>query len=113
MNLYKYHSNPEQLDGYKKRAFRVPELAYDLAKEKGKRVPEAEPAIMQDPSWAYRYALGVIGDRWPEAEPVIKQDPEMAYWHARFVIGDRWPEAEPVIMKQPSRWRRYKEYFNL
>jgi len=83
MNLYKYHNNPEQLDGYEKRAFRVPELAYDLAMEKGKRVPEAEPAIMRNPYLAYHYAREVIGDRWPEAEPVIMRDPKLAYWYAR------------------------------
>jgi len=36
MNLYKYHNNPEQLDGYEDRVLRVPELAYEFAKEKGK-----------------------------------------------------------------------------
>ena len=60
MNLYNFHTNPEQLEGYKNR-LRVPKLAYEYARDDIKgRWPEAEDMIAKDPSWA-RYYEGRFG----------------------------------------------------
>lgn len=139
MNLYKYHSKPEVLDGYEDRIYRVPEMALAYAKKRGLRVPEAEEAIMRSPRysyyytrdiirgrwleaepvikkspfWAYRYSRDVIYRRWTEAEPYIMQEPLWAYWYAKDVIGGRWLEAESYIEQDESVWNDYKRYFNL
>ena len=77
----------------------TPEEAYNLAKEKGERMPEVEAVIATDPEWACWYAIDVIKDRWPEAETVISTtDPYWAYRYAKDVIKGRWPEAETVIV---------------
>ena len=78
-----------------------PSSAMFMSKVTGKRVPQYELQIMQDPRTAAEYARDAIGGRWPEAEPFIIQDPSSAANYARDVIKDRWPEAEPTIAKDP------------
>jgi len=87
MNLYSLHSNPEDLYGYSTKEYRIPSLAYDLAKKNPGLRPKLEPAIMKDPHTAYSYAV--------------------------WIIDRRWPEAEPAIMKNPYWWGAYKEEFNM
>jgi hypothetical protein len=131
MDLYKYHSNPEQLKGYEKRHLIVPELAYETLKSGKKlspedkqlalkaiakdpwmvykyatevikgRFPEGEVAIAKSPKWAYYYATDVIKRRFPEGEVVISKDPYYAYYYATDVIKRRFPEGEVVISKDP------------
>ena len=75
---------------------------------------EAEPIIMKDPEWAFRYTVYVInndsnlGIRWLEAEPYIAKHQR---WASRYAIevlnksdnlGIRWPLAEPVIKTDPE-----------
>ena len=59
MNLYKYHTNPEQLDGYENR-LRVPRFAYEYGVENG-FTDELVSVIATDPQWAseYEHAFGV------------------------------------------------------
>jgi len=104
MNFYKYFTRPEQLDGYENR-FRIPGLAYQAAQTGEITWKQAEPYIMKDPKWAFRYALHILNHRWPEAEPYIMKDPWWAYGYARNALQCRWPEAEPYIMKDP--WSAY------
>lgn len=77
MNIYRYHSNSEQLTGHEDRVYLVPELAYNYARKQGTRAPEVEPTIMRNPLFALEYADEVIGDRWLEAEPVIMKDSDV------------------------------------
>jgi len=56
------------------------------------RWPEAEPYIMLDPKYAYKYARWIIHGRWPEIEPIIMKDAGWAYYYTRDVIRGRWPE---------------------
>jgi hypothetical protein len=63
-NLYSLHSNPEQLFGYDQANYRVPEMAYQLAKEKPELRKQLEPVIMKDPEWAYRYARNILKRPW-------------------------------------------------
>jgi len=129
MNLYKFHTKPNQLDGYEQRAD-VPDIAYemvwDIPTDKRSRYekviakdprtaylyatgmargrwPVGEDAISSSPEYAYKYALYVIDARWPEGEPAIATDPGWAYKYAIMVIGGRWIEAEPVIATE-ARW---------
>ena len=107
MNLFALHATPEQLAKYKD-MLKVPELAYEYAKNKGVPVPEAEPAIMKNPRRAYWYALHILGrQQWPEAEPYIMKDPTWAMWYALSILGRRWPEAEPYIMQDPMHWETF------
>ncbi len=138
MNLYNLHSNPEELHGFDIAPYKLPKLAYGLAKSNPKLRPKLEPAIMKDPRWAFYYALYVLKRpwseaepyimkdpysacgyswlvlkrRWPEAEPYIMNDPINAYVYATY-LKRRWPEAEPYIMKDPYWWKEYKRHFEL
>jgi len=138
MNIYKYFMHPEQLDGYTNR-IRIPEIAYNAARNGEITWKQAEPYIVKDPKWAYLYALNVLKCRWPEAERYIMKDPKWAYFYASLVLkrrwpkaepyimkdpwwayrytadvlNRRWPEAEPYIMKDPGTWAEYKQVFNL
>jgi len=73
----------------------------------GGRWPEAEPAIMTDPEYAFLYSYEIIRGRWPEAEPTIIKDATYAYRYSCDVIKGRWPEAEPTIMADPYWWNVY------
>jgi hypothetical protein len=110
MDLYKYHSNPEQLKGYEKRHLIVPELAYDTLSSGQKLTPEdkqlALKAIARDPEIAFDYATDVIEGRFPQGEAAIAKNPELAYYYARDVIEGRWPEGEAAIAKDPV-WACY------
>ena len=117
MNLYKFHTNPEQLKGYENK-FSIPRVAYEHAKDViGGRFPEAEAAIAKDPDSAVDYARDVIEGRWinsdvpPEiaipAEDAIAKNPEMAYRYVMFVIHSRWPKVEPIIAKDPRLATQY------
>lgn len=76
-----------------------PEGCFAFAKERGKRIPELEPKIMEDTSVAYAYLHHVIKERWPEAEPVIMEDPHWACLYAINILKGRWLEAESGIQK--------------
>jgi ketosteroid isomerase-like protein len=78
----------------------------------GSRWLEAEPAIAQNPRWAYYYALDVLKRPWPEAEPYIVKDPIWAYFYALYVLKRPWPEAEPTIAKNPQ-WAHYYARYTL
>lgn len=137
MNLYEYYSKPDTLIGYANRMYLVPNLAYELAVNGDKKAIEvikkdpktavhyafqvgyrfdaAEPYILKDLYWSYRY-VQVFKDafpngRWLEAERLIMKDPSTAVNYAQDVLNySRWPEAEPYIMKDPKWAHRYAEY---
>ena len=113
MNLYDLHSNPKELHGFNIAPYKIPELAYFLAKRNPALIPELEPAMMKDPCWACIYATNILKRRWLEAEPAIAKDPQWAYYYAKFVLKRPWPEAEPYIMKDLNFWKNYKRHFKL
>ena len=139
MNIYDLHLTPEGLHGFDIAPYKMPALAYELAKKNPelrsklepviikdphyaflyaysilkRRWPEAEPHIMKDPEWAYMYTKYVLERRWPEAEPYIMKAIIPAFNYAAYILKRRWPEAEPYIMKDPSWWNAYKREFKL
>ena len=53
----------------------TPEEAYNLAKEKGERMPELESIIATDPYWAYYYAINIVredGQKRKQLSPQIQ-----------------------------------------
>ena len=113
MNLYNLHSNPKELHGFDVAPYKIPELAYELAKSNPELRPKLEPAIMKDPRWAYWYTRHVLNRPWPEAESVIMKNSTWALNYAVHVLRRPWPEAEPYIMKDPYWWKEYKRAFEL
>ena len=84
INLYKLHSKPKTLFGYD-HVMQVPELAWIMTKDRHK----LKSIWLQDPEYAYRYAL-LTKKPWPEAEPVIAQDAKYAFKYAEL-IKQRFP----------------------
>ena len=137
MNLYKFHTNPEQLEGYENR-LRIPMMAYEYGTQHGftdelvssvakhpelafkyarniieSRFPEGEAAIATDPELAFEYAWEIIEGRFPEGEAAIATDPRWAYYYASHIIKGRWPEVEPVIATDPRWAGYYARYFGI
>jgi hypothetical protein len=76
-----------------------PEWSFQYARMYGLRWYAAEPAILESPKWACRYACEVIKGRWLEAEDILMTDPKEARDYAIGVLHRRWPEAEMLIME--------------
>ncbi len=74
MSLYDLHSNPEELYGFDIAPYKMPELAYELAKKNPELRPKLEPTIMKDPVHAVLYARHIRKRPWPEAETYIKKN---------------------------------------
>ena len=91
----------------------TPKEAYDIACEKGERMPELEPIIATDPYLAYYYAINIIKGRFPEAEPLIATDPEWAYNYAINIIKGRFPELESIIATNQKCKKWYEDWFNV
>jgi len=64
---------------------------------------EAESTIMQDASYAYRYARDILKERWEDAETTISKDTEQTIYYCEKVIKGRWIEAEEMIAH--SEWK--------
>ena len=115
MNLYDLHEKPELLHGYSTREYHVPELAFQslLRNMKNKNVKSVlEPTIMKSPQYAYLYAI-INGRRWLKAEPYIMKDSFWAYKYASEVIKNRWKDAESYIRTDSALWNMYTAEFNL
>ena len=126
MNLYKLHSQPDQLLGYAQASTQVPEVAWKLARTDAqkrkleslwakdaeyayryansilkKRFPAGEAALAQDPEYALWYARDILSARFPAGEAAIAQSAEVAYGYANRVLGKRWPPGEAAIAQDP------------
>ncbi len=73
-NIYKYHANPESLDLFNEVIAKNHKLAYEHAKNLGKRFPEGEAAIVKDIETAFYYAKDIIKGRFPEGEAAIAKN---------------------------------------
>ena len=96
MNLYKHHSNPENLKHRDVAYEKVPNLIW----EKYKNSPEIknyEDILAEDPNTSYKYAYRVIEGRFPEGEKVIATNARYSYLYALNVIRDRFSEGEKAI----------------
>ena len=77
------------------------------------RWPEAEPHILMSPWNSCEYAIYVIKGRWPEAEPIIMMKTNFACKYAEHVLKERWIEAEPYMDKDDMTYSFYKDVFNI
>lgn len=108
MNLYKYHSQSEQLKHHKHKTNIVPKLAFNKARgmlSRGEKVPqELLNVIGSSPKDALEWA-DITGERFPEGEKAIGTssmfDVDM-YVHYHLPHGQRFPEAEDKIAKDGS-----------
>jgi hypothetical protein len=131
MNLYKLHSQPDQLLGYAQARTQVPEVAWPLARTPEEKVnleslwtkdpqyaydyahevlyarfPAGEAALAQDAAWAYRYARDILKGRFPAGEAAIAQVAIWAHYYALHILKRRWPEVERTIAQEPDwAWR--------
>ena len=116
MNLYRLHSQPDQLLGYAQASTQVPEIAWALSGSDGpvtawtiKRKRQLESLWAQYPKYSYRYARKILEGRFPAGEAVIVQDPGYAHYYALYILKRRWPEAEPVIASNSFWASEYAE----
>jgi hypothetical protein len=90
MNLYKFHSDPTQLNGFDS-SHNIPYVFVGL--------------------WpALRFPI-FPKDLTAKQISLIAKVPEFAYYYAKDVVKGRWLEAEPYIMKDSYWWDRYETYF--
>lgn len=126
MNIYAFHSAPEELIHYDTVFQTQPEVFAPIqdSLEQGGRMERKLPwklsdrqikAIVKYPDLAFQYAMR-IHSRLPEAEPYIMKSPRIAaeYAHLFFhkgYTGIGWPEAEQYIKTNKYAWERYSEIF--
>ena len=138
LNLYQYHSRPQQLMGYADATNKIPEIAWKAAKTPmqkrklehvwtsnaeyayeyalnviKKRWPPGEAAIAGDPEYAARYARDIIKNPWPPGEAAIASTAESAYWYTIDLIGKRWPPGEAVIAGDAVYSKAYQKEFKV
>jgi len=118
MNLYKLHTNNEQLLGYEER-LQVPIIAWRHVlyyiqnftgqdnKELIKKTEHLQDAILKDPEFAYKYALRVIQGRWPAAEEIIATDYETIFDYSYDILRGRWRAVEDIMRTDDSWWIMY------
>ena len=133
LDLYKLHSNPEQLLWYNER-YENPWTAWPLATEEGtrdkykqvwmqspihaayyawhmkKRWPEAESIIAQDPWASAKYAYNVVKGRWSKGEPAIITNTGASWYYVSEIMG-RWAPAEPALAQDPETAYKYARRF--
>jgi hypothetical protein len=122
MNLYKFHTHPETLDGYEAAKTRIPKIAWEAARtpeEKRKLeslwanstyyaylyatsvsrkpFPAGEAAIAKDAEYAYKYASEILKRPFPLGEPLIASDDNFCFNYAMYVKKDRFPAGEETI----------------
>jgi hypothetical protein len=73
MNLYNYHSNPEQLHGYEQAHESVPIIIWEKYKKNPEELRKREDILAQDPEYSYRYARDVLNGPFPKGEDAIAQ----------------------------------------
>lgn len=105
LNLYRFHSRPQQLMGYAD-AMKIPSIAWEMAKS-GAEKRKLEHLWATDPYYAYRYAQDVIKKPWPPGEAAIAKDTKWAYGYAHFVIKKPWPPGEKAIAGDAESAYRY------
>lgn len=109
-SLYQLHQNPQTLHGYSQR-WRIPQEALRMLR-KDPRNLQLEQQIAHDPEMSMIYAiLHLNGDRFELGEPAIMQSPEPAYRYAKHILKRPWPEAEPYIKTSEFFWKLYKRLF--
>ena len=106
LNLYQYHSRPQQLMGYAESAKKIPSVAWELAETVAQK-RKLEHLWATDPYYAYRYAQDVIKKPWPPGEAAIAKDTKWAYGYAHFVIKKPWPPGEKAIAGDAESAYRY------
>ena len=99
LNLYKYHSDPESLDGFDEYMHQNPDVAYDIALNRGHASEQLEDAIATDAWYSYLYAKDVLkGERVEKIEDAIATDAYYSYLYARDVLsGERFEKGEDAI----------------
>ena len=112
MNLYKFYSNPEELNGYEDRIYYVPRLAFEALEENPNREDKnrLEDGITKNPKYAFIYADSVLHAPFPKGEDAIAKSGYYSYWYAREILKGPFPKGEDVIAKDAERSCRYAVY---
>ena len=110
MNLYEFHSKPEELNGYEERVYHVPVLAlsalFQFSNRKDK--DKLEWCISKDAKASFRYT-SVTGERFKIGEDAIASDPYYSFYYARNVLKGSFPAGEEA-MKHTSYWNQYQNF---
>ena len=100
LNLYRFHSQPQQLMGYADVTTKIPEFAWEAAITVAQK-RKLQHVWAQYPEWAHRYARDVIKGPWPPGEAAIAGSAEYAFRYARDMVRKPWPPGEAAIASVP------------
>ncbi len=121
MNLYNYHSSPEQLDNFDKRHLFFYDVAYDRVKQDPSEKNIAnlvkllnaieQPFEVQN---GMRNILQLFPDNKTTGFKIFVQQlakySKLAITYATHIINDRFPAGEQAIMSVPRNAVSYAEY---
>lgn len=119
LNLYKFHTAAEDLEGYHKVMTDNPEMALEQAKLKKERDHFLESILYKDVSTGVKYATRVLNKRWPKLEEVILEavdEPRNSLdfysavaLYTKKLVGE-WPEAEGLLARNPYSATSYAQH---
>lgn len=111
MNIYEYHTNPQELDHYKDMANIVPDIYLPTAFGSGNRLSsQQEKVIARNPDLSLIYAGEILGDEFPLGEPAIATNALLSYSYAVDVIHKPFPLGEPAIKTNELYWAKYLKF---
>lgn len=79
------------------------ELYFILASEDKDIILAHKNKFLVTSYWAYHFATK-IGKRFPEAESLIANDPTLCVFYAEQLIKKRWKACEPTLLKNSETW---------
>ena len=108
MNLYEFHSKPEELNGYEDRICYVPKLAFEALEENPNRPDKdkLENAITKNAKQSYMYSCYTLKGPFPKGEDAIAKDTKYSTWYAKYVLKGPFPKGEDTIAK--DAWLSYE-----
>ena len=115
MDLYKLHSKPKTLAGYKQ-SVNVPTVAWNKFESAYPKVTHEDTEFyksifIKDAKYASLYAINIMKERWPEAEQYIMKSPKWVLEYMAEVMPDEeWPAAEKYIKQSPQYAYEYAYY---
>ena len=102
MDLYKYYSNPEQLNRYAEADDIVPARIYAKSQSGPQLTPKQINTLAKDTKYAYLYARYILNGPFPLGEDAISKDAWGAFYYARHILKSPFPKGEDAISKDAT-----------
>lgn len=97
MNIYKFHIEPESLNGFNQADMNVVDCFWNKYKNNPAELKKRERAISKSAKYAYEYAYDVLKGEFQLGEYSISTDDLYSYLYASNILKGPFPLGEPAI----------------